>query len=197
MRPLFWLRLGTVTLSIACCLLIVRRRASAVAAIREFFFRPSIPENLAIFRIYLFGVVLFNACNSRAEWFASLHPYFLALPVGWGWTQGFLLPLMDHIEWLLRLEIVAAALAVLGFFTRPAMVIASLVGLIVFGVPCFYFKVGHGMHVQELCALVLAVSPCGDALSVDSWLRRREPPKERSDAYTIPMRFCWLLIGTN
>ena len=49
-----------------------------------------------------------------------------------------------------------------------------------------------------LCCLVLAVSPCGDALSFDRLWRRAggEPAPGPSAAYTLPVRLCWLLLGT-
>jgi hypothetical protein len=45
--------------------------------------------------------------------------------------------------------------------------------------------------------LLLTVSPCGDALSVDAWLARRRgrPPPGPARAYALPIRLMWLLMG--
>lgn len=45
---------------------------------------------------------------------------------------------------------------------------------------------------------MIAASPSGDALSVDAWIRRwrKKPRFEPSTSYAVPVRFCWLLVGT-
>jgi hypothetical protein len=94
---------------------------------------------------------------------------------------------------------VTSALAMLGLFTRPMAAIAAVLSIFVLGVPQLYFKVLHGLQVPVLTALILAVSPAGDAVSVDALLRRVRgiAAPGLSIAYSLPVRFAWLLVGTS
>lgn len=94
------------------------------------------------------------------------------------------------------LRVVAAAFAMscalgaLGAATRWAMAGVAMFGAIHLGVPQIFGKVDHNHYVLWI-ALVLAVSPCGDALSLDSRGNRRSP----SPRYGFPLRVTWILIG--
>jgi len=88
-------------------------------------------------------------------------------------------------------------LAILGLFTRPAIIVALLTGAYTLAVPQL-FKVYADDHILWFAAL-LAVSPCADALSLDALRARRGrdapavPPPSR--AYALPLRFVWLLMA--
>jgi hypothetical protein len=70
-------------------------------------------------------------------------------------------------------------------------VTAAVSSLYVLGIPQMYGKVDHYHHLVWL-AVLLACSPCGDALSVDS---RAKPSPPRSVRYGFPLRIAWILIG--
>src|SRR5262249_50715778 len=70
-------------------------------------------------------------------------------------------------------------------------VTAAVTSLYALGIPQLYGKVDHYHHLVWL-ALLLAASPCADALSLDA-RGRLTPP--RSVRYGFPLRVAWLLIG--
>jgi hypothetical protein len=191
-------RLVAIVLSLAAGGLAVRRQRALVEVLREFFLTPSVPENVALVRIVAFASILFKAVHSPAVWYASLPDAFRTVRYGWEWLQDALPFLYGSLGLLRSVLIVAAVLSVVGLFTRVAMIVASTLAVFVLAVPTFYFKVNHDMHVQTLVALVVAFAPAGDALSLDAVLRKRRgfPRFGRSVAYTLPVRFAWLLVGT-
>lgn len=158
--------------------------------------------NLAVFRIVLFGLLLTSENVSQALRYSRLPDLLQYPPVG-------LAPVLDVLPVNERLVtsaallfVAAAACALIGLYTRPAALATTLLGLYVLGVPQFYGKVNHYHHLLWFAA-ILAVSRCGDALSVDA-LRRgwrdanagRPPARPGSArAYALPLRFVWLLMG--
>jgi hypothetical protein len=81
------------------------------------------------------------------------------------------------------------ALACLGLWTRASTCAALLLGVYVLGLPQCFGKVDHWSGLLVLVLLVLALARCGDALSLDAWLARRDargrvrpggPSEERS-----------------
>ena len=152
---------------------------------------PADPVNLAVLRIVLCMSLLGGA--ARAARFPAQRPD--DTPTFAPDVLGQLLVDLPRDELTLRL--MAAGLAIscffgaLGFMTRYAMVGVLAFGAYHLGVPQIFGKVDHNHHLLWI-ALVLAVSPCGDALSVDSW--RRAPPAP-SVRYGFPLRAVWLLLG--
>lgn len=198
MEPLQWVRVISSVVGALLLALAIHRRRRLLELFREFFLEPQPAFALGLMRAVFFGILFYNAVFSPASWYASISNEFVKLPPGWGWTGSFI-PL--SVGWTRALEIVlvvSSLLATLGLFTRPACIVASVVGIYVFGVPNFYFKIGHGMHVPLLSAMVIAASPAGDGFSLDALYRRFRgaAPPPSSIAYGLPIRFCWLLLGT-
>lgn len=199
MEALFWVRVATIASAVVLIALAIRRREFVAGALRTFFTEPQSALSLGLLRAFIYAILLWNALERRAEWYATLPDDFRQLPLGWGWAEDFI-PL--SVEWTKALEwtLIASSLAaMLGVFTRAACVVSCLSGLYVFGMSgAFYFKVGHGLHVPLLSAMIIAASPAGDAFSLDELYRRLRgaPPRPASRAYALPVRFCWLLLGT-
>jgi hypothetical protein len=198
MDGLFAIRAIALTSWLLGCALVVWKHQRATAVLRNFFCEPSTPINLALVRIIVFGTLFLSAKESDATWLSSLPREFQHFPRGWVWLAdtGIFAPSVVHLAQMSLL--LGAALALVGAFTTLSSVIASLSALLVFGVENSYFKIGHSLHVPVLCACVLSASPCGDALSVDALWRRwkRLPNFTASTVYTLPVRFCWMLVGT-
>ncbi|HET9931260.1 MAG TPA: hypothetical protein VFQ35_11255, partial [Polyangiaceae bacterium] len=198
MDGLFIVRGTTVLLGLIACGIIIWRHERAFALLRKFFREPTSPINLAIVRVIVFYTLFESATKSEANFLASLPRGFQSLPRGWVWLAdtGLFDSRVVHVA-IIAL-IVSTALAMVGALTPVATVVASACAILVFGVENFYFKIGHSLHVPTLSACVLAASPAGDALSVDALVRRwrKKPRFEPSTAYTVPVRFCWLLVGT-
>jgi hypothetical protein len=199
MSGIFCVRLAFVLLCSFGLYRIARAHEQVVRGLREFFFEPTAPENLALLRLVVFAAVLVAAVKSAAPWYAHLPLEYRELPRGWPWLENdvlsFLTPRMELLRWLL---VGSSALAFVGAFSRVSMPVATVLAVFVLGVPNFYFKISHGMHVQVLCAAVLSVSRAGDAVSIDALVRRfrGRAPFAPHVAYAIPIRFSWLLLGT-
>lgn len=198
MDGLFVVRAAAVLLALLASAAIVWKYEEIVDVLRRFFCSRTSPINLAIVRIIVFGTLLESAVKSDASFLASLPSGFRKLPRGWVWLADTPLfePGVVHAAQVAL--VVAAALAMIGTLTPIASVVAAICALLIFGVENFYFKIGHSLHVPTLSACVLAASPSGDALSVDAWIRRwrKKPRFEPSTSYAVPVRFCWLLVGT-
>ncbi|HMI91923.1 MAG TPA: HTTM domain-containing protein [Polyangiales bacterium] len=182
-------------LAVIAALINARR---VLRATREYFLEPGSALGLALMRVTIFWMLLQHSDPEGIARNATLPEALRHLPPGWGWLAPVLPFDGASAHAITQLFAVASALALLGLFTGVAAPIAALLGLYVLGMPNFFGKIDHGAHATELCALILAASPCGDALSLDRVWRRycgHEPPA-LSAAYTLPLRFCFLILGT-
>jgi predicted DCC family thiol-disulfide oxidoreductase YuxK len=154
-----------------------------------------------VFRIVFFGC-LFNSINtSEIVWFSQLPPELKFAPTGLGWLLSYL-PINQTLagasSTLLR---VFSLTAMIGLFARTSAVLTVILGVYALGIPQFFGKVNHYHHLLWFAA-ILAVSRCADVFSCDAiraaWKRADrgivEPPAA-SQAYALPLRFVWLLIG--
>ncbi len=174
------------------------RRTAVKKAFCDFLFEPSSPLNVALLRIFVFGLVFRAACRTQAVWYAGLPVKMRHPPFGWGFLRESVLFEPDVVALVQRVVIVSSACAALGLFTRVSAPVAAFSLVAVHAVCTFFEKVNHGFHAPTLCALVLAFAPSGDALSLDrlvaAW--RRRPAPVASAVYGIPLRACWVLLGT-
>jgi hypothetical protein len=176
----------------------VYKHRVVVAAVKDFFLEPSSAINLALLRVLLFTLIFRETTVGRCAFYGQLPKELMGPRWGWDWVKPAL-PLSAEVstalEWLV---LIASALAIAGLFTRVAVPVAAVTSIYVLGLPNFFMKIDHGYHAIVLCALVLGASPCGDALSLDRlWRRYRgDAAPTASVAYTLPMRFCWLILGT-
>ena len=102
----------------------------------------------------------------------------------------------------LAIAVVCGVLSLIGLCSRAACAGAGIAALYLLGIAQHAGTVTHDHHIVWFLAL-LAVSPCGDALSVDAAIRayraasrgvqpRRPSP---SPAYALPLCFGWALVG--
>jgi uncharacterized membrane protein YphA (DoxX/SURF4 family) len=181
--------------------LAIAHRARIRPKLAEFALSPGHPLNLAIFRIVFFTVMLIRVDVDSIVWFAGLPSELQFPPPGWG-TALALLPINETSALVAaRIVQVACIFGILGLFTRTAAVVVFGIGLYGLGIMQFYGKISHFHHLMWIAG-VLAVSPAGAMLSVDSLLaaRRRadtgdvEPPRPHL-RYALPLRFVWLFMG--
>ena len=171
---------------------------------------PRHPINLAVFRIVLFGILLRFFASDHTSWWASL-PEVLQYSPKTGIPQWGLLTRWSYwpplwidsdalavLTWLFRFF---CWTALLGIFSRTSAAAAVLLGLYVLGLPQWFGKVNHYHHVIWFSG-ILAVSRCGDALSIDAvinaWRRADRgltQPPGASVRYGVPVAFVWILIG--
>jgi hypothetical protein len=175
----------------------VRERKRLAPWLRSYFLAPTSPVTIGLFRIVLFALLWNGVRGAHPEWFAAFPPDLRAPPFGWDLVGD--LPFHAGAAVSARRLLLATSIAAtLGLFTRVTVPISALLAVYVLGLPQCFGKVTHGGHARMLCALALALSPCGDALSLDALIRRLRghaaPPP--SSAYTLPVRVAWLLVGT-
>ncbi|MBL8951402.1 MAG: hypothetical protein JNK82_11525 [Myxococcaceae bacterium] len=131
--------------------------------------------------------------HRAAEW-ASLAPALRTPPWGFAWAAP-LLPATPHTAELLRWATIAAAsFAGVGLFTRAALCVTAALLLLALALPQQW---GAGVHTHHLWwfTVLLAASPCADALSLDAKRRGATAPPAPSLAHGVPVRAAWLCIG--
>ncbi|WP_343211027.1 HTTM domain-containing protein [Archangium violaceum] len=154
--------------------------------------------DLAVFRITVFVVVLLSRDVYEAPVWAPTAEAVRSAPIGLGWLAPHL-PLSSTWAWVaLGVLVPSTLLSILGLFTRAATVLAATSLAYVLTVPQFAGTVLHTHHLLWF-AVLLAASPCADALSVDAWLRARRHGSQVApdDAlgYGLPIRIAWVLVG--
>jgi hypothetical protein len=199
MTAIFWVRLGFLCICAGVLALLVSKHEQVTRALKQFFLEPTSAVNLGLLRIAVFFLLFERSLTNPASWFASLSPEFVTLPRGWQWLSEVYPLLLRGTHPLERLFVLTSALATIGLFTRYTTALSSLLAVWLLGIPNFYFKIGHDTHVMALSALILACSPAGDGVSIDALLQRYygAPRPAPSVAYTAPIRFSWLLLGTS
>lgn len=195
---LFWVRVRFVLVCLGTLALCVHKHQRAVAVVRAFFLEPGPAINLGLLRIYVFWMLFQEARISQAAWYTSLDPGFIKLPRGWAWLGDFIPLSPELVRGGEIAMMISCGFATLGLLTRVSTLVGALLALFVFAVPNFYFKINHGLHVPVLTAFVIASAPSGHALSLDALFRRLRGGGSYGEslAYSLPVRFTWLLMGT-
>ena len=200
---LFLSRILVVCIALYGVLLLVILRDYFLRIVKEFFRATAHPINLAVFRIVVFCILLFWASRgfSRIVWYSQVPPEFRIAPVGLKWILD-VLPINETWATIAcALLLVFSFTAMIGFFTRTSAWITVITGVYALGIPELFGKVDHYHHLVWFPA-ILAASRCGDVFSVDAifgaWRRADHgitDPPEASNAYALPLRFVWLLMG--
>ncbi|MFO0678969.1 MAG: HTTM domain-containing protein [Polyangiaceae bacterium] len=155
-------------------------------------------ENLAIARIVIVALVLFSP-ETRA------FPEALGIPPGLRTAPHGLGPFLAHVPMDAATAKVAAdvalgagAFALVGLFTRPALLLLLVAATYRFALAQFGGTVHHDMHLLWFVA-VLAASPSGDALSLDALFESDEAVRARRTRahvdYGLPLAVIRLLLG--
>jgi hypothetical protein len=162
----------------------------------RFWFTPTTPTNLGVCRaIFYAGLLWLNWPLAFHAW--AQVPAIYRRPM---WTfQFFHLPFL-RAEFVFAMEVawgIALALAAIGFFSRLSAAVAFLLGFYLLGLGNNFGKVGHGDQAMVLTMLILALSRCGDAWSVDALIQRwrGRQPARLSGEYRWPVRMVWLLLS--
>lgn len=181
----------------ACLALILgwRHRNALTTFFYNFFREKDTPLNLAIFRIVIFGLLFFSERDNLA-FYSSLPEVLHFPPIGLGPVLAKLPASPEIATYTLLLFKILCVLALLGVFTRITTITTTILALYVLGIPQMFGKVNHAHHMVWFAA-ILASSPCGDALSIDSLVRRMrgKPTPQKAIAYTLPLHFVWILLG--
>ena len=157
------------------------------------------PINLGIARAAIFAGLVLMVGHDELLAFGRLDDSLILPPFGWKWIAPHLPRSATFLEVVYALLVISGLLAVVGLWTRLSTVVASLLGFYVLTIPQLFGQVVHYNHLV-LFAFILAASSCGDACSVDAWLRRRrlgataEVPQP-STYYAAPLKIMMLIMG--
>jgi hypothetical protein len=152
--------------------------------------------DLAVFRITIAATIANSASVMVAERWASLPEEVRSAPLGVGWLLPHL-PIDPDLVHAAKLVLFAAcACGAIGLFSRASFAIVAICTSYVLLVPQLGGAVFHDHHLLWF-AILLAASPCGDALSVDAHLakRRGAPPPTHGRAHGAAVRTAWILLG--
>jgi predicted DCC family thiol-disulfide oxidoreductase YuxK len=167
------------------------------------------PINLALFRIVFFLTMFILSIDwaggpfdtSNAIFWGYFPRELLFPPAGLGWLAPYLPISPTFMSVTSKLMLFFSLTATIGLYSRTSAWLTTLVALYVMGLPNFFGSMNHYHHLIWFGAL-LALSPCGDMLSVDSifaaWKRAdrgQVAPPGPALSYGVPIRFVWLLIG--
>ena len=165
---------------------------------RRWWFAPEWPDNLGLCRLLFFGLLLaFYLPVSHVGWGSV--PASFRNPI-WLFERLHLPILSDSalgvcvVAWK-----VALALSCVGLLTRVGTAVAFALGFYLIGVPYNFGKTDHMTAIVVWTMLILALSRCGDAWSLDALIRRRRgalaaaPP---SGEYRWPVRAVWVVMAT-
>jgi hypothetical protein len=169
----------------------------------RYWFAPAPTVNLAMARILAVATQLFWVFPSLDEQLSRLQanshfirPQLLIRLVAAIFPRDawFTPASITAIYWL---TVAAGALALVGLFTRPAMLALALGVWFLVAHRFSYGDVHHSEAMFAFFIMSLALAPSGDDLSVDAWRRRRagRPPAEMSPFARWPFALAHLLLA--
>ena len=138
----------------------------------RFWFAPASPWRLGLCRAGFFGsfYILFLT-STDLRWYALFPPGFYQ-PHSFFFRLVLPTPTWDVFSWLVTAFEISVILAALGLLTRLATTTAFVLGLYVLGLQFNYGYLHWAHAIVPIVTGILALSPCGDALSVDARIRR-------------------------
>lgn len=151
---------------------------SALQVVAGYFFRPGFRYQLGITRIALFIAILWTIINQIALFSPLGWPsdYVLAYPsfFPFGIMRFWAAPPLGLLDACAIVGPVAALLAIIGLFTRPAMIVSTMAAYMLVlareGVDSYW---SHGYVVIFFCAMPFMFGRADAVLSLDASLHRR------------------------
>ncbi len=154
---------------------------------------PSSPIDLAVLRIAFFVLVLPEGLSRVPARMADLPEPLRNPPTLASWIYDLLPPDAGLARAGGIVMVLSAVAGLFGWHARWAAAVWAVTATWVIGISNLFGKVDHVHHLVWL-ALLLAASPCADALSLDALRARRALP-EPAVRYGLPIRIWWLLLG--
>jgi predicted DCC family thiol-disulfide oxidoreductase YuxK len=161
--------------------------------------------NLAIFRVIFLAAAVLPFAYDVLRWtelvMPSLPPEVWAPTSFYRHIPYYVLANAKLAHAMALADVLLIALALVGFFTRTTLTLATVMSLYLFGLPENLGKVHHFQHIEWFMAL-LAAGPSGEMLSVDAVIAairradRGEVGLEVSRRAALStLRYAWIMIG--
>ncbi len=165
----------------------------------RYWFAPSPPEALAFYRIVCFATLAATYWNYDDRGWAFVSPVFwMPVSVFHAMPQPHDPGAIGAIQAIWKLSLLTSAAGLLTGLSTGA---AAILGIFVLGLPNNYGTSHHNDTFVVLLLLILAVSRCGDAWSLDDSLRRRfrstgadRRSRQALGEYTWPFRLAQALF---
>jgi predicted DCC family thiol-disulfide oxidoreductase YuxK len=164
----------------------------------RFWFTPAPASTLGFCRaLFFLGLCLWQIPLDYAPWGEYSSALWMPIPL-FEWLRIPLLPsaALDAVQILLKISLVFGAI---GLLTRPATLVAFVLGTYLMGLP---HNFGQTQHFDALIVFVLgalAISRAGDAWSIDALVAaaRRGSAERPPDSaeYGWPIRFVWVAMA--
>ena len=152
------------------------------------------PINLAIFRIVISAWTLYYLCDSYIPLLSAVPSELHIFPYGWGRIAQYIdLFNAQTIVTIQTIAIVACVCSLIGICSRTSCIVMGIASIYVLGLYNFFGKVDHGAFHLIPAALLLGVTRCGDAFSVDNLFKKSSSGE--SIAYKLPLQFFMLHLG--
>lgn len=163
------------------------------------------PYSLAMSRIFIFLLPAIYAFIPESDISNDFLKEWIDLPL----SQRKAIPYLewyslnvpvnrDIINFIGPIFKLSSIMAFTGLFTRLSTVTYTLIAFYIYSIPNLYGKIGHN-HFQLWFPAVMAVSACGDVLSLDYLVKKHVLKKpftlQRSIRYAQPIKVACLLLG--
>jgi len=172
--------------------------STPAAAWNTFWFASAAPWPLGLCRAGFFGsfYVLF-LIRIDLRWYALFPPEFYQPRSFFAWLS-LPMPDWDVMNGLVTAFEISVILGALGLLTRMSTLAAFVLGLYVLGLQFNYGYLHWAHAIVPIVMGVLALSPCGDALSLDALIRRAAGGKavKASGQYRWPIQLVRLVFVT-
>jgi hypothetical protein len=166
-----------------------------LAAWNRFWFDPACWGDLAMGRIAFYGLLFVTHAARDFSLFAEMGPE------SWRPILAFQIlgvPRPTSAEWIVAAQVawkLSLVFSAAGLLTRPATLVAAVLGFYLLGLPHNYGQIYHYDCVVVWMLAAMAVANCGTVLSLDAWLRGSPiPPAQKSPEAGWPIRFARALL---
>ena len=162
---------------------------------RRFWFAPDSAANLGFCRFAFFALVLTMFVTRDFSALGALSPVFWK-PIQLFALLGLAQPSVGVLEVIQTIWRIALVASCLGALTRVSTAVAFVLGTYLLGLLFCFGGLGHAKSILVFAMGTLALSRCGDSLSVDRWIRARrgEPAPAPHFEYRWPIRLIWVAI---
>ena len=158
----------------------------------DYFFRPVAPLNLGICRLLFFGLLFAYFLPQDFAVYGRVSESLLQPITAF---RLFRIPILSPaalhlLEWVWKGSLLFCCT---GLLTRLSTLTALVLGTYLLAVPQNVGRVFHDDAILVFVFLIMAVSRCGDACSIDRWFGK--PAPSASGEYRWPIRAAWIVMA--